>query len=132
MDDKDKHSLLIVAYCVGLILIFLFVTKLSDTVNALYILVAFLLVQQFYRIPKLVEYYYEMKGSYVGFERFIPIYNETLLMSKFYSLVYIATSIGVGACIGGVYLLPKFAKDLTFEGLEGVLASTSLYIVLYS
>lgn len=128
MDTKDKNSLMFVAYGVALILFFLLVTKLSDTVNALYILIAFLLVQQFYRIPKLVEYYYEMKGSEVGLERYIPVYNETLLMSKFYSIAYIATSIGVVLCGVGVYLLPKISKDFTFDGLSAVLASTDKLI----
>lgn len=128
MDSKDKNSLIFVGYGVALIALFLFVTKLSDTINALYILIAFLAAQQIYRIPKLVSYYYEMKGSEVGFERFIPIYNETLLMSKLYSTVYIVCSVGIALCVGGIYLLPKVAKDFTFDGLSSILLTTDRLI----
>lgn len=130
MDDKDKRSLLITGYCVSLIVFVVIITKISDNVNALYILGAFMIIQQVYRIPKLVEYYYEMKGSYVGYERYIPVYNETLLMGKFHSIAYVIGSILIGLSVLAIYLLPKISQDLTFEGLSTVTNITDKLIYL--
>lgn len=130
MDDKDKRSLLITFYAVSIIIFVVIVTRISDTINALYILFAFIAIQQIYRIPKLVEYYYDMKGSYVGAERYIPIYNETLLMNKFYSTVYIIGSLGILLSVLMIFMLPKISQDLTFDGLASVTAMTDKLIYL--
>ena len=133
MDNRDKRSIIMALYIVGFFGLAVLSFKFASKINALYLLGIFLLIQQVYRIPKLIEYYYEMKGSYIGFERYIPVYNETLVMNKMYSTVYLVGTVLIVASMGAIYLLPKISRNLTLDGLAGVVSMTDklIYLIIF-
>lgn len=109
--NKDRNSLLIICYTLACIALFAISRYIGKNVNAWIVFVIIIVLQQLYVIPKLVKNYSALHGQYAGIGRFIPLWNEMMILPPYSAIWTCITTalfaLGAGAMFINLDILLK-------------------------
>ena len=81
MSKKDRESFYILGFILGMIAICLVVRYSAKFINPLYLGIFAVIVQVFIIMPRIAKMYYKIMGADLGFQAYVPIYNELAIYS---------------------------------------------------
>lgn len=137
MFDNEKDSILAVGFTlilIGAITLFWIASSKIPLAISFLILVAVLLV---YIQPTFYKRYYNFLDRKADFTRFIPVYNEIGLFSKFYARLYMITLVVLAVAVMTLLLMDinvvanLFGDELAFRFPTIMLSISALALIVF-
>lgn len=138
MFDNEKDSLLAVGFVILMIsisaLFFVFAKKIPLIISFSILLIMLLVYIQ----PTFYKRYYEFSNKKADFIRFIPIYNEIGLFTKFYARLYMITLVIFLASVMALLLMDinvianLFGDEAAFRFPSVMLGISMLALIAFS
>lgn len=135
LNKKEKGDMLaLIAIIVGAV-IFVSVSRASKILNPLALGILSLIIQYLVVVPCVVKRYYKVNAVEVGFSRFIPIYNETMLFTPPLAIASIISWVFVLLGIASIFISPAlltrvFSEAVAFSwGDNAMRVTLALFIV---